>query len=155
MAGSIFRIVVRFKEGVKDALGEGIKSSVMDDLGIGVSVKTADAYEIEGISDPDISKVAQLLADAVVQDFSVNQAAETCKDKWAVEIGFLPGVTDNAAETARQSIKEITGKDVSVKASKLYFIEGATKKEIENICSQLLFNKLIQFCRILQKTVNE
>lgn len=147
MAENIFRIVVRFKEGMKDALGEGVESATKEDLGIGVAVKTADAYEIEGISDSDVRKVAQLLADAVVQDFSVNQAAETGKDKWAVEIGFLPGVTDNAAEAARQSIKEMTGKDVSVKASKLYFIEGATKKEIENICSQLLFNRLIQYCK--------
>ncbi len=159
-----------FKEGVKDALGEGVKSSIRDDLGIIVNaVKTADVYEVEGISGSDISrivpiakqshklsnssefdKIAELVADPVVQDVS----EPDLKDGWAVEVGFLGGVTDNAAETTRQAIKDIMKKDVSVRTSKLYYIKGATKSGIERICSGLLYNKLIQFCKVNGKHVS-
>ena len=143
-----FRIVVSFKEGVKDALGEGVKSSVMDDLGIIVnSVETADVYEVEGISSSDISKITELVADPVVQ--AVSEAEQ--ENGWLIEVGFLNGVTDNAAETTRQAIKDIVRKDVSVRMSKLYCIKGARKDEIARICNSLLYNKLIQFCKVKDK----
>ena len=143
-----FRIVVSFKEGVKDALGEGVKSSVMDDLGIIVnSVETADVYEVEGISSSDISKITELVADPVVQ--AVSEAEQ--ENGWLIEVGFLNGVTDNAAETTRQAIKDIVRKDVSVRTSKLYCIKGARKDEIARICNSLLYNKLIQFCKVKDK----
>jgi phosphoribosylformylglycinamidine synthase II len=77
------------------------------------------------------------------------RAGEGIPFDWALEIGFLPGVTDNVGHTASE-ILELTchphegGHDIKVYSSRLYLIKGAlTKKDIESLAAALS-NKLIQ-----------
>jgi phosphoribosylformylglycinamidine (FGAM) synthase PurS component len=141
------RIIIKNKNEFKDSFGDSVKKSIIEDLEIKVkSVKTADVYEIKGIITPE--EIAEILVDPVLQDFSAENLGKTGKEAIEIEIGFLDGVTDNVGETVRQSVKKIFNKDVFVKTSKLYFIEGVDKDNVKKICDNILFNKLIQYCRI-------
>ena len=76
---------------------------------------------------------------------------------YVVEIGYLPGVTDNVAHTAREMIEDslkIKFKDgENVYTAKKYFITGElSKKSIDRIVNSL-FNPLIQ--RAIVKNKNE
>lgn len=65
---------------------------------------------------------------------------------WALEIGYLPGVTDNIGHTADELLGLIGGADNDnhVYTSRLYLIKGdATRKDIEDLAGSLS-NKLIQ-----------
>ncbi|MGB0719994.1 MAG: phosphoribosylformylglycinamidine synthase, partial [Bdellovibrionales bacterium] len=65
---------------------------------------------------------------------------------WALEIGFLPGVTDNIGHTASELL-ELSGADndnSAVYASQLFLIKGnMTRQDIEDIASDIS-NALIQ-----------
>ncbi|MBG77850.1 MAG: phosphoribosylformylglycinamidine synthase [Alphaproteobacteria bacterium] len=74
---------------------------------------------------------------------------------WALEIGFLPGVTDNIGHTAQELI-ELAGAqgDTACYSAKLYLIKGNNLqlRDIEKIAASLS-NSLIQ--RITIKTADE
>ncbi|MCD8570116.1 MAG: AIR synthase related protein [Alphaproteobacteria bacterium] len=75
----------------------------------------------------------------------VSQAANAQYDDfdYALEIGFLPGVTDNIGHTASE-ILALSGSNEKVYSSRLYLIKGEVKdKDIEAL-SDALSNKLIQ-----------
>ncbi|MBU4017398.1 phosphoribosylformylglycinamidine synthase, partial [Patescibacteria group bacterium] len=65
-----------------------------------------------------------------------------------IEIGFLPGVTDNIATTARESIEDLLKtkfiKEENVYSSKLFFLKGnIVEKEVFKI-AESLYNPLIE-----------
>ncbi len=67
---------------------------------------------------------------------------------WAIEIGFLPGVTDNVSHTVKELIQDLLKRDFSaeegVYTSQITFIEGKlTEKEVRTI-AESLYNPLIQ-----------
>lgn len=76
------------------------------------------------------------------------------KADWALEISFLPGVTDNLGNTAKQIICEhINTKDktLNVKSAKLILGKGSLPN-VDEIKKQ--FNPLIQNCRLIQRFDN-
>lgn len=66
----------------------------------------------------------------------------------ALEIGFLPGVTDNVGHTAQQIAEDITGQafgeDEHVYSSQLFLLEGIKDKAQVQKIAKLLANPLIQ-----------
>ncbi len=84
------------------------------------------------------SKVSQITGDRICpKDFS-----------WAIEIGYLPGVTDNVANSAKEMIEDLLkvkfGKSEGWYSSQITFVDGKlSKKEIEEM-AQRLYNPLIQ-----------
>ncbi|WP_410519877.1 phosphoribosylformylglycinamidine synthase subunit PurL [Candidatus Mesenet endosymbiont of Agriotes lineatus] len=71
------------------------------------------------------------------------------KADWALEISFLPGVTDNLGNTAKQIICEhINIQTLNVKSAKLILGKG-NLPNIDEIKKQ--FNPLIQSCRLIQR----
>lgn len=109
-------------------------------LGRRVSVRVADVYTSEN---PAAGKPAFI--DSLVNPVT-QKSGETPKDfDWALEIGFLPGVTDNIGHTA-QELLSLAGavNDNECYSSRLYFISGdATKEDVEHLAASLS-NKLIQ-----------
>ena len=68
-----------------------------------------DVYTIataqRDFSPEELSQIGAQLSNPVVQRYSVDQPTEAEFD-YAIEVGFLPGVTDNAGTTARQTIED-------------------------------------------------
>ncbi len=152
----INRIVIGFKEGIRDALGERTKKKIHEQLGINVDeVATIEVYTIEGnLSEDELKAAAEgPLSDPLIQHYGVNRPL--ARDfSWLIEVGFRPGVTDNVGKTAREALAlMLEGKKEEprgVYTSRQYLIRGAcTKEEAEEIASGLLANDLIQRYEII------
>ncbi len=75
--------------------------------------------------------------------------------EWGIEIGFLPGVTDNIGATAKETIEDATKKKFKesehVYSAQVFFIEGIlSRAQVENIAASL-HNPLIQTAHIYAK----
>jgi phosphoribosylformylglycinamidine synthase len=71
---------------------------------------------------------------------------------FAIEIGFLPGVTDNVGTTARETIEDATKKAFkdgeAVYSSQVFFIEGEISRAEAEKIAKSLYNPLIQSAQI-------
>jgi phosphoribosylformylglycinamidine synthase len=149
----VHRIEVGFKANVVDALGNGVKKRIIEDLKIKIDfVKTIDIYTIDSdSSNEELNMLGEVLfADPVIQDFTVDKSLAKDFD-WLIEVGFKPGVTDNVGRTAKEAIEDILKTKINgVYTSKQYVIKGNIKKEdAEKISSGLLANQLIERWEIL------
>jgi len=144
------RIEVMFRQGVRDAHGESIKAMLERDTGVELeSVRTAGMYTIDkDLSGDELEKCRQVIfTDPLNQESSLGSPVSTDLD-WAIEIGFLPGVTDNAGNTARSAIEDLLKKRFdpgeNVYSSTLYLLKGdISRDEAEDIASRL-HNPLIE-----------
>ncbi|MBI5229248.1 phosphoribosylformylglycinamidine synthase subunit PurL [Candidatus Micrarchaeota archaeon] len=142
------RIEVAFKEGVRDALGEGVRKRIVEHLGFEVnSVKTIDVYTIDAELDGEqLQELGEnLFADSVTQVFSCGKPLAKDFD-YLIEVGFRPGVTDNAGNTSRKAAEDILKKTVEgVYTSKQYLLRGKLDKQAaEEIARGFLANELIE-----------
>ena len=70
---------------------------------------------------------------------------------WIVQVGFLPGVTDNVGRTAARALEDIAHHPFQgeVYTSSLYLLRGALpRRDVERIVRDVLANPLIQQWRI-------
>ncbi len=146
----LYKIEIREKRGIFDAVGAGIKKDIRD-LGItGVAhVAFIQVYVLEGdISDIEVNRVcSELLSDPVSQEYSVNDCArKPAKGTCAVEVAFNPGVMDPIEASTLKGIRDIgIEKNVSVRTASKYVIKGrVSPSQLKIICEKLLYNKLIQ-----------
>ncbi|MDD5317550.1 MAG: phosphoribosylformylglycinamidine synthase subunit PurL [Candidatus ainarchaeum sp.] len=143
------RIYVGFREGVTDAAGNAVLRRVKDDFGFpAASVRTVDVYTFDcALSPQELERLAGgLFADPVVQVFSVGKPLAAGFD-WIVEVGFKPGVTDNAGKTSREAAEEMLGRKLGgdVYTSRQYLFRGGmTRGQVESVSSRLLANDLIE-----------
>ena len=134
----VWRIEVREKIGVFDAIGGSIHKNILD-LGF-ISVKDVGislVYTIEGsLSEDDVKKIGeQLLADRVMQDFSFSEGSAPHydhfnSDEHIVEIAYNPGVMDPVEASTLKGIKDLgIAGAVSVRTAKQYHIKGKLSED--------------------------
>ncbi len=141
------RIEVAFKKGMKDALGEGVKKRIVEDLHINVdSVRTIEVYTFDAdLKDEELALLGEkLFADPVIQDFSSKPLASDFS--WLIEVGFKPGVTDNVGATSKKASEDVLKTELlGVYFSRQYLIRGnITKEDADKIAGGLLANSLIE-----------
>ncbi|MGH1377347.1 MAG: phosphoribosylformylglycinamidine synthase subunit PurL [Alphaproteobacteria bacterium] len=119
-------------------------------MGVKACVRAVDVYSSES---PDAQKnsFADSLANPVTQ--KVNQTPTNFD--WALEIGFLPGVTDNVGNTTSELLKLSAGNDNdhTCYSSRLYLITGKAQRDDIEKLSSIISNKLIQ--RISIKSIDD
>jgi len=137
-------VLAHIDDGRAKTLEKAIKAK-----GKSASVRVADVYTSEHAK-ASSDAFTNSLANPVTQ-----KTNELPNDfDWALEIGFLPGVTDNVGHTASELL-ELAGadNDNDVFSSRLYLIKGnLDKSDIEDIAEDLS-NSLIQRATI--KSVDE
>ena len=112
------------------------------------------AYLIEGnIKKSDLSKVAESLTNLSFEQYSINKLPEY-KFDYVIEVGFLPGVTDNVGHTAEETILDLLhiNKKGSIKVytSNVFLITGKLgDKDLNNIKASL-YNPLIERALVLK-----
>ncbi len=112
-------------------------------------VYLGDVFSIEKkISPSQLNKIVGALTDSLVQRAHINKPFLPPSFNWAIEVGYLPGVTDNIGSTTKEMIEDIlktTFKNgEGVYTSQVVFIKGVfTKKEIEDIAASF-YNPIIQ-----------
>lgn len=153
------RIYVGTKSHERDALGEKTRARIIHDLGIGLirSIRTATVYTLNAPLKPEeLTTIAEgPLTDPIIQQYTINKTFTESFD-WMVEVGFLPGVTDNAGRTAREAVEVMLPQSLpdnfSVHTGTQYFIQGhISRKHVEKIAKQILANQLIQSIHIYSK----
>ncbi|MBU6389280.1 phosphoribosylformylglycinamidine synthase [Patescibacteria group bacterium] len=117
------------------------------------SLELADVYTIDKpLAADQQRKVADMLTNPVTQVAVFVNKRNGKKDfDWVIETGFLPGVTDNVATTAREGIEDLLkvtfNREEGVYTSQLIFIRGKlTDNEIRQL-TEALINPVIQRAR--------
>lgn len=109
----------------------------------------ADIYTIDkSFSFSDLKKIASVLTNPVSQISFINKPYFPPKFSFAIETGFLPGVTDNIASTTREIIEDLLkikfAQNEGVYTSQITFIDGKlSKNDVWQIADSLI-NPLIQ-----------
>lgn len=114
-------------------------------------VALVDVYTISAnLSNEEMNACGELFANPVTQSFTVDvpNAPAPQEFNWVVEIGFLPGVTDNVGNTARECVEDLLGRKLGegegVYSSQQVFLKGTlSKKDVQNIADSQ-YNSLIQ-----------
>ncbi|MCB9475544.1 MAG: phosphoribosylformylglycinamidine synthase [Deltaproteobacteria bacterium] len=147
------RIEVVFQPNQVDALGEKTAGRIRHDLHLAVDhVRTAQVYTVD--ADLNADELRDLASgpytDPIIQDYAIDKSAiDPSPFDWLIEVGFLPGVTDNVGRTAREAAQVRLGRTFdegrSVHSSIQYWIKGdLSDEDVERVASELLANKLIQ-----------
>jgi len=144
------RIEVAFKQGLRDSLGEKTAARIRNDLGIAVdAVRTVDCYTIDASFDRDQLELLgrEAYSDPITQVWSADRPLAKNFD-WVIEVGLLPGVTDNVGRTAREALEVCLSirlkAEEKVYTSRQYLITGRlSQAEAEKIAKELLGNPLI------------
>jgi len=119
------------------------------------NISIADNYLLNiPVGKEAIDRVAEALAQTVTQGYTINEPYMP-EFSYAIEIGFLPGVTDNVAHTVRESIEDLLkiqcDHEKSVFSSITYFIDGDVSREQSLEIARELYNPLIQRMQLLSK----
>jgi phosphoribosylformylglycinamidine synthase len=145
------RIEVGMQAGRPDAVGQRVRARLAADLGIAVGrVRVIDVYTIHAQLGPkDVTRVRdELLTDPVIQESRLDGALARDFD-YIIEVGYLPGVTDNVGKSAAEGIADVLGRPLSrgeaVYKSTQYVLYGALDAaKCDRIARGALANPLIQ-----------
>ncbi len=138
------RIELSWKNGIRDVQGEQLRERLKQ-IGITVQCKFVDVYNFaEKLSQDQLKLAAEgLFADNVVHDYSVKQPSHN--SWWRIEIGMLPGVTDNIGNTASQAVRDLLERKIDIYYSRMYAIQGSDIDEM--VCERIammLHNPLVE-----------
>lgn len=115
-------------------------------LGKTASVRVVDIYTSEDQT-VESDTFTSAVANPVTQ--KLNQIPDDFD--WALEVGFLPGVTDNVGSTASELLELAGANDANCYSSRLFLIKGdLNESDVEELSHQL-HNKLIQRAAIKDK----
>ena len=119
-------------------------------LGKVSNITLLDSYLIASrFSNEELFRIAKILTNPIIEKFSINKILEKEKSfDYLIEIGFLPGVTDNVGNTAKETILDLfhlkKETDLKVYTSKVFVISGTINlKDVEKIALSL-YNPLIE-----------
>ena len=109
--------------------------------------KSAAVYTIDkNFKKEDYEKIARMLINPLTQSFEINQMKLPEKAGRFMEIGFLPGVTDNAGATAQECIEDLL--KIKFKAGEKVY---TSKLLFDSRQSNNLINPLIQRLAVNQR----
>jgi len=139
-----------------------VKKRYIENLGIVKKLNNlvlVDAYTIDQqLSKLSLSKIAQIITDPDSETYTINEPLAPKKFDWVIEIGFLPGVTDNIGTTARETIEDILETRLNgqgVYSSQLLFLSGSLTKPLVKQIAESLYNPealILYFYRSLLTT---
>lgn len=116
----------------------------------------ADSYLVDKkASVAEQRKIAAAITDTRTEAFAFTASKPSSTFSWAIEIGFLPGVTDNVGSTAREAIEDIVGKKFTkgdaVYTSRIFFLVGVLNLNDVKTIADSLYNPLIERATILTR----
>lgn len=125
----------------------GLGFSTIEDIWI------HDVYTIDKKLTPQqLQRIAVALTNPVTQHATISKSQSPEKFTTAIEIGFLPGVTDNVAFTAKEIIEDLLkmkfGTNENVFTSQITFISGQLSNGETRSIANSLYNPVIQQARI-------
>ena len=149
-----FRLEIRLKDALVDALGAGVLQKSKAYFGFNVEdvrvirVLTIDAH----FNTHELSRIQNEIFTNPITELSAYSPMQRDFD-WLIWVGFRPGVRDTAGSTAREAIEDLLGVSFkpgeAVYTSKCYEIRGKlTRDQTHRIATELLANAAIQQWKI-------
>ncbi len=122
------RLEIYYRDPELDTRGILLRDQ-LNELGLGaaiVTVRLSEVYTLEGeFSAGRLREAAALLHNPVIHDFLIDRPRPLAGAGTVLEIGFLPGVTDNVAHTAAETLADAWGAplaaDQGVYSSTIYY----------------------------------
>jgi phosphoribosylformylglycinamidine synthase len=116
-------------------------------------VQLVDVYTTDvELADAQLKEIAATLFSPIVQEAQVDEPGVPHKFDWSIEVGFLPGVTDNVGHTAREMFEDSLKTKFpllrGVYSSQITFLSGDISAEDVAVIAKSLANPLIQSVRI-------
>ncbi len=152
------RIFSGYRPGFIDPFGEKVRTRAKKYLGIDTGrIWVVKAYYIEKDLSPEVlEEIAErLFLDRVSGVVSVERPIDVYPYSWAIEVTYRPGVTDNEAKVAKESISFylVDAFEVgNVYSSLHYLIERALgREEVVRIAEELVVNSLIHHYTVLER----
>ncbi len=147
----LYTIEIRMKNHLDDCVGANLAARIRAALQVPVTaVRVTNIFTVEGLSAAEVQKAVDVAAihDPVLHTASLQPLATLPEEtSWVIEVGFRPGVTDNAGRTARDTLALVLGRarDFFVYTATQYHITAQLPREaMEHIARDLLANELIQ-----------
>ena len=114
---------VRLSPHLEDGVGVKTAGGIRAALDLPVTgARTASIFTVEGLDEKEILLALERAAlhDPVLQQASLTPFEPPEGTTWIIEVGFRPGVTDNEARTARDTLALVLGRacDFSVYMAK-------------------------------------
>src|SRR3989344_5918718 len=112
-------------------------------------VAISASYTVDAkLSADELERAAERLANPVTERYSTSTVLAPEKWSYALEIGYLPGVTDNLGRTVQETIEDCLGRKFSdgeaVYSSTIFFLEGALDRSDVERFARELHNPLIE-----------
>src|SRR3989344_6028339 len=154
-----YRIAVASK--VKDARAESLfrnlKTLFPQSALEGASF--VQAYTIDAKLTPEeLRGAANRLTHPVTETYSIDTVSVPQRYSYAIEIGYLAGVTDNVGHTTRETIEDFLGRKFkdgeSVYSSLFLFLSGDISEEEVGKMARELHNPLIERATVYRKGVD-
>ena len=119
----------------------------------------ADSYLIDSkLSKKDLEKLAKALTNSILEDYFIDESPKIIGFYFAIEIGFLPGVTDNIGHTVKEIAKDLfhlkSDMGFNVYTSKIFFVKNNRPEDVQKF-SLTLYNPLIEKANITKIENNE
>lgn len=143
------RIEIIYKPELKDTRALVWQKKLQQDFPEIEEVFLSDIYVInKDFSIDELNKIADSLTNPVIQHYEINKSITSADNQ--VEVGYLPGVTDNTGATAKEIIEDMFkikfSADQDVYSSQVFYIKGKVQ-DLEKM-SLALYNPLIQRTQI-------
>lgn len=107
-----------------------------------------DSYLIDSkLSKKELVTLAQTLTNPILEDYYIDKSPKLKNFNYAIEISFLPGVTDNVGHTVKEIAIDLfhlkNDFNFQVYTSKIFFIKSQKLEDIQK-SSLALYNPLIE-----------
>ena len=152
-AQSVTILVVSPLPQIRDARAEALLRSLQQDPLCPVErARTASLYTIRSsLSIQELEAARRVLfTDGVVEE-SRWDSRPPLPCRWIVQVGMLPGVTDNVGRTASRALEDMLGHPINgeVYTASLYLLEGDMEySDVERLVADFLANPLVHQWRI-------
>ncbi len=153
-----YRLEVSPLKSENDTRGKATLSKISQYFGFSMEkIQTRDVISIVAdITEDDAKRMLKSMTNPVIQH-GVIGASDSDQFDWIVIIGFLPGVTDNVATTAKSLLRDTIDRplnsDEHIFSSIEYLISASQMNlnQIQTVAENLLANPIIQSIKCLSK----
>ena len=153
-----YRLEVSPLKSENDTRGKATLSKISQYFGFSMEkIQTRDVFSIVAdITEDDAKRMLKSMTNPVIQH-GVIGASDSDQFDWIVIIGFLPGVTDNVATTAKSLLRDTIDRplnsDEHIFSSIEYLISASQMNlnQIQTVAENLLANPIIQSIKCLSK----
>ncbi|MEA3333975.1 MAG: hypothetical protein U9Q58_10315, partial [Pseudomonadota bacterium] len=147
------RLEIFFRDVDLDTRGQILRDK-LNSLELSTAIEEvwlSEVYTFEGYFSPAcLQEAADLLLNPVIHDCLIDEARPLSSADLILEVGFLPGVTDNIAHSAVETLADAWGTslkdDQGIYSSTVYYLKVAADLTVEDrrLVGRILANALIE-----------